>query len=116
MVIGFMFLKQWVQLHLQLQYKLNNDMKSIMFRGSVVYNSSNRGGKSDYDNLIKYNDIGNIKKQSWNYLLNNYTILNMRSTLKAENLNWTFQPEFIPCYITESMYKNKYIEKYEKLS
>ena len=53
---------------------------------------------------------------SRDYLLNNFRILDMKSTLKSLNHNWDFQPEYIPCYITEQMYNEKYISKYNSLT
>lgn len=41
-------------------------------------------------------------------ILNNFCVMNTRSTLKAHNLNWQFQPEFLACYMTENEYLDAY--------
>jgi hypothetical protein len=71
--------------------------------------------KKYYDDSIDYHNIEPIKKYAWDYLLNNFRILDMKSTLKALNHNWNFQPEYLPCYITEKMYNDVYISKYKEL-
>ena len=70
--------------------------------------------KKNYDDKININDISNINQYGWDYILNNFRILNMKSTLKSYNNNWSFQPEFLQCYLTEDMYNKKYIEKYKE--
>ena len=72
--------------------------------------------KKYYDSSIDYHDIEPIKDKSWDYILNNFRILDMKSTLKSLNHNWDFQPEYIPCYITEKMYNEQYISKYNSLT
>jgi hypothetical protein len=50
-------------------------------------------------NLANYSNFSSY--DAWCALINNFWILNNRSTLNAHNLNWTAQPEFHPWYITE---------------
>ena len=57
----------------------------------------------------------NYYNQYWDYILNNYRILNSVSTLNTLNHNWLVQPEFLDCYLTEDMFNEKYIQKYGKL-
>jgi hypothetical protein len=40
----------------------------------------------------------------WCALINNFAVFNTRSTIGAYNLNWDFQPEFHPWYMTEQEY------------
>lgn len=40
----------------------------------------------------------------WCALINNFAVFNTRSTIGAYNLNWGFQPEFHPWYMTEDEY------------
>jgi len=48
----------------------------------------------------------------WAAIVNNFYIMNTRSTLHAHNLNWNFQPEFHPWYMTEEEYKTVFSEFY----
>lgn len=63
-------------------------------------------------------DLINYKKfeleTAWDAILNNFCIKNTRSSLNAYNMNWTFQPEDLWCYLTEDEYNNKYTEIYGK--
>lgn len=61
-------------------------------------------------NLTNYNraTIGEV----WTAIVNNFCVLNTRSTLKAHNLNWEFQPEFHPWYMTEKEYFDVYFSFY----
>lgn len=52
-------------------------------------------------------------KMAWYALMNNFFILNSRSTLNAHNLNWNFQPEFHPEYITEDGYRTVLGQMYD---
>jgi hypothetical protein len=54
-------------------------------------------------NLINYHQYDS--RIAWCALMNNFYILNSRSTLNAHNLNWNFQPEFHPEYLTEDGYR-----------
>jgi hypothetical protein len=47
-------------------------------------------------------------------IINNFYILNTRSTMGAYNLNWDFQPEFHPIYMTECEYKSIFNSYYGK--
>lgn len=62
-------------------------------------------------NKIKDTDIFDTKsidKYCWDFIINNFIILNTKSTLNAMNLNWQFQPENLNCYITQQLYEQKY--------
>lgn len=65
-----------------------------------------------YPNLT-VKEIGELHDHYWNFLLNNFTVLNTISTLGLINKNWDFQPEFHPLYLTEETYNKKYNELYE---
>jgi hypothetical protein len=62
-------------------------------------------------------DLTNYQQQAdlaWHALLNNFWIMNTRSTLDAHNLNWDFQPEFHPWYTSEQEHKHLYEYVYGK--
>tara|TARA_Y100000593_G_C4254054_1_gene308685 strand:- start:182 stop:961 length:780 start_codon:yes stop_codon:yes gene_type:complete len=46
----------------------------------------------------------------WDYLLNNFRVINMRTTGQALNMNWAFQPQNVECYMMEEEYEKKYNE------
>jgi hypothetical protein len=64
--------------------------------------------KSKYE--IDLKDSTNVDHLNFSAILNNFIILNTRSTLGAYNKNWEFQPEDLPCYITESDFVGAYNE------
>lgn len=64
--------------------------------------------KKMFGNDIDLKNISNIKRFSWDYIINNFDIYNTKTTLKTINMNWDFQPEFIDCYLTEKDYKIMY--------
>ena len=53
------------------------------------------------------NNYSQINDYCWDYILNNFSIWNTKSDLKTFNMNWTFQPEFLYCYIDRNYYLNK---------
>lgn len=53
-------------------------------------------------------------EMAWAAIVNNFYVANTRSTLGAYNLNWDFQPEFHPWYMTEDEYKIAYNAFYGK--
>jgi hypothetical protein len=61
-------------------------------------------------NLSNYSTFSSY--DAWCALINNFWILNTRSTLNAHNLNWTAQPEFHPWYITEDECVSAYHQLY----
>ena len=60
-------------------------------------------------NLLNYGSVS--LDTAWNVILNNFWVMNTRSSLNAYNLNWNFQSEFHPIYMTET----EYLEAYTKL-
>lgn len=64
--------------------------------------------KNKYGDLIDIYDSSNINYLSWEAIVNNFIILDTKSTLKALNLNWLFQPEYCPPYMDEHTYKKLY--------
>jgi len=61
-------------------------------------------------NLANYSNFSSY--DAWCALINNFWVLNTRSTLNAHNLNWTAQSEFHPWYITEDECVNAYYQLY----
>lgn len=55
---------------------------------------------SDIDIL----DSSNIDGFCWETILNNFIVLNSHSTLNTYNYNYPYQPETLPCYLTEQQY------------
>jgi len=65
--------------------------------------------KNKFGDLIDiYNPSSELKKYAWEAILNNFIIMDARSSLNTENLNWTFQPEYASCYFSEELYKQLY--------
>ena len=58
------------------------------------------------------NNIMNYKFLFFDYLINNFHVINMKSNGNAINLNWKNQPEDLGCYLMESEYNHKYINKF----
>ena len=58
------------------------------------------------------NNMMNLKFLFIDYLINNFQIIDMKTTGKSINLNWINQPEDLGCYLMESEYKKKYIDKF----
>ena len=67
--------------------------------------------KKHYSSLFDINDVLKYKFIFWNLLINNFHIINMKSTANAINLNWFNQPENLGCYLMEE----KYLEIYNKI-
>jgi hypothetical protein len=55
-----------------------------------------------------YNPSDEIKKYAWGAIMNNFIVMDARSSLCTENLNWTFQPEYGESYFSEDLYKQLY--------
>jgi hypothetical protein len=47
---------------------------------------------------------------AWDFIINNYEVIDQYSTAHAINLNYGFQPERLGCYLTENQYYDKYLE------
>jgi hypothetical protein len=65
--------------------------------------------------ILESNDIMKYKFLFWDYLINNFQIINMKTTGDAVNLNWQFQPENLGCYLMENEYNEKYIKMFGTL-
>jgi len=63
----------------------------------------------DIDNMMKY------KFLFWDYLINNFHIIDMKTTGNATNMNWYNQPENLGCYLMQNEYQEKYYNKFNKL-
>lgn len=68
--------------------------------------------KQNLFNNLDINKFESIIKFNWDIILNNFEIKNTRSSLKIENFNWSFQPEFLNGYITEQKFNNKYEQQF----
>jgi len=55
-----------------------------------------------------YNPSDELKKYAWEAIINNFIVMDMRSSLSSENMNWTFLPEHGTCYFSEDLYKQLY--------
>jgi hypothetical protein len=66
--------------------------------------------KNKFGNMINIYDSSNIDKFAWEAIVNNFIVLDTKSTLHAVNSNWDFQPEYCPCYLNEETYKELYEE------
>jgi hypothetical protein len=67
-------------------------------------------------NLIKkyiYKDLTledyiTLTRDSWKYILNNYKVIDTKSTAGIINIGkWINQPEYLSCYLTEEQYKER---------
>lgn len=66
--------------------------------------------KKHFDSSIDLYNLRLYKEFLWLAILNNFRILNTKSTLKSINKNWEFQPENLICYLMEEEYNKKYLE------
>jgi hypothetical protein len=65
--------------------------------------------KNKFGDIVDiYKPSNELKKYAWEAIVNNFIVMDTRSSLLAENLNWTFQSEYCPCYFTEYLYKQLY--------
>lgn len=71
--------------------------------------------KKYYDNSINLHNIKLYKDFLWLAILNNFRILNTKSTLNSLNKNWEHQPENLICYLMEDEYNKKFIETFGDL-
>ena len=53
-------------------------------------------------------DSTKIDHLFWDFILNNFVILNSITTLNTHNLNYPLQPQNMPCYLTEEDYIQHY--------
>lgn len=52
------------------------------------------------------------REDAWAAILNNFRIVNTRSTAGVYNLNWNHQSEFHPLYMTENEYDDHFLNRY----
>ena len=64
--------------------------------------------KNKFGKLIDIYDSSNINNLAWEAIVNNFIVMDTRTSLNAENLNWTFLPEYGACYFSESLYEQLY--------
>lgn len=53
-------------------------------------------------------DSSDIDEYCWDFIVNNFVVLNSITTLNTHNLNYPNQSQNMPCYITEENYINQY--------
>jgi hypothetical protein len=64
--------------------------------------------KNKFGDLIDIYDSSNINYLAWEAIVNNFIVLDTRTTMESWNRNWDFQPEYCPCYLNEEIYKKLY--------
>lgn len=65
--------------------------------------------KKQFGNIIDiYEPSSEIKQFAWKSIVNNFIVMDMRTSLNSENINWEFLPEYGSCYFSESLYKELY--------
>ena len=64
--------------------------------------------KNNLGDIIDIYNCDNIKEYAWDAIMNNFVVLDMRTTMGAYNMNWDFQPEYCPCYFNEVLYQDLY--------
>ena len=64
--------------------------------------------KNRFGDEINIHDCNSIKHNALEAIMNNFIVLDSRSTMGAYNMNWDFQPEYLPCYFDENFYKKLY--------
>lgn len=68
--------------------------------------------KRYFDNSIDLYKLENYREFLWLAILNNFRILNTKTTLQSNNLNWLNQPENLICYLMEHEYNKKFLETF----
>jgi hypothetical protein len=71
--------------------------------------------KKYFDKSINLNNLQLYRAFLWLAILNNFRILNTKTTLGANNKNWERQPENLICYLMEHEYNDKFIEIFGEL-
>ena len=69
--------------------------------------------KNNLGDMIDIHNCDNIKQYAWDAIMNNFIVLDMRTTMGAYCMNWNFQPEYLPCYFNEELYKKIYNDMYK---
>lgn len=66
--------------------------------------------KKYFNNSMDLSNLKFYKEFLWLSILNNFRILNTKSTLRSINKSWEFQSENIICYLMEEEYNKKFTE------
>jgi hypothetical protein len=65
--------------------------------------------KNKFGNIVDiYNPSLEIKSFAWEAIVNNFIVMDTRTSLEAHNVNWNFQPEYCSCYFDEKLYEKLY--------
>lgn len=65
--------------------------------------------KKKFGDMIDiYNPSFELKQFAWEAIANNFIVMNTRTSLNVENMNWQFLPEQGSCYFSEDLYKQLY--------
>jgi len=65
--------------------------------------------KKKFGDMINiYNPSFELKQFAWEAIVNNFIVMNTRTSLNVENMNWQFLPEQGTCYFSEDLYKQLY--------
>ena len=100
-------LNKWINVsNIFEQYKDSNLCTEQLWMCGFIKN--NHFSNFDLNEMMKY------KFLFWDYMLNNFRIIDMKTTGMAINLNWQNQPENLGCYLMESDYNIKYFNKFKK--
>ena len=62
--------------------------------------------KNNFGDIVDIYNSENINHLYYEILVNNFAVVDLRSTMKAENNNWSFQPEYHPAYMSEKQYSH----------
>jgi hypothetical protein len=102
-------LYKWVNIHdIVEQHKSTSLCTEQIWFGGLI--------KKNHFSNFDLNNIMNYKFLFFDYLINNFHIIDMKTSGKAINLNWKNQPEDLGCYFMEKEYNNKYINKFGSLT
>jgi hypothetical protein len=93
-------LYKWINIDIFEQYKDSGLCTEQLWFGGLI--------KKHHLEYFDLNDILKYKFLFWNYLLNNFRIINMKTVGKATNLNWIDQPEDLGCYLMQEKYEELY--------
>lgn len=65
--------------------------------------------KNKFGDIVDiYEPSFDLKQFAWEAIVNNFIVMDTRTSLNAENMNWTFQPEYCSCYFNEVLYRDLY--------
>ena len=111
----------WVQVGYRNDiFKWSNVIESVMTLDQSKLNNLTRTEtlwflsvlRNKFGNGIDIYNSSNINEFAWEAIVNNFIVLDTKSTMKAVNKNWESQPEYCPYYLDEKTY----VELYEAVT